>query len=171
MYALSSEDMTAFATTRAQTRARVGDQEDSTPNEQASRMEFRHVLPVDDTTAQRKTRPAVKVQQPGEPTQFSRDKTKPAEEPVAEPPIINTERGWREREQQKKQARKGDEEQAGRVRGKAGVRFTSDVQDLVSPEQVQEKILNTVISIPLKMILAVRSLGSTIVCLYNTLEG
>ena len=97
----------------------------------------------------------MRVQQPGEATKFSHDKGKQAEEPVMTPPKINTEQGWREREADKRKAPKGNSDVPICARGKANIRFTSDVQDSVLPEQVQEKILNMMISIPLKMILAI----------------
>lgn len=155
VYAVSSEDVNSFAMTRAQARARAAEQPDE--HQKASqRFDFRHMVPSDEPVkASSKQSPQVRVQQPGEATQFSRDQAKQAEEPAITPPKVNTEQGWREREAEKKRVPKGDGDQMVRSRGKANIRFTSDVQDSVSPEQVQERILNTMISIPLKMILAV----------------
>ncbi|EPS97586.1 hypothetical protein FOMPIDRAFT_52139 [Fomitopsis schrenkii] len=135
VYAVSSEDVTSFATTRSQTK-KATDQQDEASSSKKTLFDFRHTIPPGDQVPMRRA----KSPPPG----------KAIEEVVVEPPKVNTEQGWRER----KQVRRSEDEQAGRARGKANVRFTSDVQESVSPEQVQDKILNTMISIPLKMILA-----------------
>ncbi|TFY52589.1 hypothetical protein EVJ58_g9929 [Rhodofomes roseus] len=89
-----------------------------------------------------KSPPPVQVRQPAEPTQFTKDKTKASENTRSEPPKVNTEQGWREREAQKKQARRTNPSDS------------VDIQDMVSADQVMEKTLNTMLTIPLKTLIA-----------------
>ncbi|TFY61409.1 hypothetical protein EVJ58_g4517 [Rhodofomes roseus] len=156
VYAISSEDVYSFPVTRSQAKSQ--DQVATTPSAlRKVRFDVTHSNtdgPRGGTTP--KSPPPVQVRQPAEPTQFTKDKVKAAEAAGPEPPKVNTEQGWREREAQKKQDRRENTgDPTGRARPeRTNIRFTSDIQDMVSVDQVMDKTLNTMMSIPLKTLIA-----------------
>ncbi|KAH9840966.1 uncharacterized protein C8Q71DRAFT_701249 [Rhodofomes roseus] len=156
VYALSSEDVYSFPVTRSQGKAQ--DQPVAAPSQPRKvRFDYKHSSADEpEGGSTRKSSPPTQVRQPAEPTRFTKDKSKAAEDAKADPPKVNTEQGWRDREAQKKQQRKTyPNEHVGQTRSdKTHVRFTSDIQDMVSADQVMEKALNTMLTIPLKTLIA-----------------
>ncbi|KAH9836409.1 uncharacterized protein C8Q71DRAFT_708689 [Rhodofomes roseus] len=160
VYALSSEDVYSCPVTRSQGRAL--DSPSDSPAAGPSlpkkvRFDYKHSSTDEpEGGSTRKSPPPTQVRQPAEPTRFTKDKAKAAEGAKTDPPKINTEQGWRDREAQKKQQRKTNPgDYAGQTRSdRTNVRFTSDIQDMVSADQVMEKALNTMLTIPLKTLIA-----------------
>ncbi|EMD31014.1 hypothetical protein CERSUDRAFT_100811 [Gelatoporia subvermispora B] len=96
-------------------------------------------------------------------TPWANDKKGAQDKDVAptrpQPPKINTEAGWRERERRKRETRKesGDAEQKAESQGfkpKSGVyRFTSALQDGVQVDEVQAQLLAMKVTLPLRDII------------------
>ncbi|GBE81483.1 hypothetical protein SCP_0312120 [Sparassis crispa] len=114
------------------------------------------------------TTPPVTVHQLAEPTRFTK-KDSPStpmispEKPDATPfpPKVNTEDGWRERERRKREKRSQPQDEqtspASRPFKPTNYHFTSNIQENVSIDQVQEQLLDTKVTLPLHDILSALS--------------
>ncbi|KIL56982.1 hypothetical protein M378DRAFT_16606 [Amanita muscaria Koide BX008] len=73
--------------------------------------------------------------------------------PQEKPPAVNTEQGWRS---YKDRQRRPQEQKDGFDRSRVGgFHFTSDIQDVVNRNDVQEKILNSEVTLSLKEVLSI----------------
>ncbi|KZT07976.1 uncharacterized protein LAESUDRAFT_698039 [Laetiporus sulphureus 93-53] len=157
VFAVAAEDVYAFpVTTRSKAKATVeSDQEDEI--QRSVRFEFEHEG-ADDTTHKDGHPESIKVQQPADPTRFTRmrngsDSGKKRVSFVPHP--SNTEAGWRQAEKART-----DEKKLGEINERygpkgSGHRFTSQIQDSVSMEEVQMRLLDTEVSLPLRALLGV----------------
>ncbi|KAF8634385.1 hypothetical protein AX17_004207 [Amanita inopinata Kibby_2008] len=98
--------------------------------------------------------PASQARVPAAPpnTQDRQDVRMNIEEQPTRPHPANTEEGWREQVRAKKQAAHRDE--GGKAKG-AGWHYTSQIQESIDGDDVQEKILGTTVTLSIKEILGI----------------
>ena len=72
------------------------------------------------------------------------------------PHHANTEGGWKEKKRNDRERRAQDDAGKGRT-GKPNVRYTSDVQDSVDLDSIEDQILNAKVTLPLRQILGMSS--------------
>ncbi|KAJ3474666.1 hypothetical protein NLI96_g12331 [Meripilus lineatus] len=65
----------------------------------------------------------------------------------------NTEQGWLDSKREKRLDRMEEKQESQQQKSKVSVRFTSDIQDELSFERIQEAVLGTKVTLPLKDIL------------------
>ncbi|KAL6299709.1 hypothetical protein BKA93DRAFT_829689 [Sparassis latifolia] len=168
VFAVSSEPTYSFPVTTRSKKHNGPEHSSGGDQPQTSvRLDFKH---SDDQYNKQTptTTPPVTIYQLAEPTRFTK-KDSPStptispEKPNATPfpPKFNTEDGWRERERRKCEERSQPQDEqtspASRPFKPTNYRFTSNIQENVSIDQVQEQLLDTKVTLPLRDILGASS--------------